>query len=78
MDKKFFLRHNEDHHLNDSPLENIGLKMITQFPLDYMHLVCLGVMKRLIKLWIQGIKGIKLRASQINQLSIDLKMLIPR
>lgn len=76
-DEKFCLRHNEDHHLNDSPLENIGLKMITQFPLDYMHLVCLGVMKRLIKLWIQGIKGIKLRASQIKQLSIDLKRLIP-
>lgn len=51
-DEKFCLRHNEDHHLNDSPLGNIRLKMITQFPLDYMHLVCLGVMKRLIKLWI--------------------------
>lgn len=76
-DETFLLRHNEDHHLNNSPFENIGLKMVTQFPLDYMHLVCLGVMKRLTKLWIQGIKGIKLRASQINQLSTDLKLLIP-
>ncbi|XP_011865215.1 PREDICTED: uncharacterized protein LOC105560585 [Vollenhovia emeryi] len=44
-DESFLLRHNEDHHMNDSPFENIALKMVTQFPLDYMHLVCLGVMK---------------------------------
>lgn len=34
-------------------------------------------MKRLTKLWIRGIKGVKLRASQIQQLSTDLKLLIP-
>lgn len=75
--EKFLLRHNEEHHLNNSPFENIELQMITQFPLDYMHLVCLGVVKRLIKLWIRGIKGIKLRASEIDQLSTDFKLLVP-
>ncbi|XP_036142749.1 uncharacterized protein LOC105834125 isoform X1 [Monomorium pharaonis] len=75
-DEKFLLRHNEDHHLNNSPFESIGLKMITQFPLDYMHLVCLGVMKKLLNLWIRGVKNIKLRASEINQLSADLKTLV--
>jgi len=73
-DEKFLLRYNEDHHLNDSPFESIGLKIVTQFPLDYMHLICLGITKMLTKLWIRGIKGIKLRASEIDQLSADLKL----
>jgi len=76
-DEKFLLRHNEDHHLNDSLFESIGLKMVTQFPLDYMHLICLGVMKTVTKLWLRGIKGIKLRASEIDQLSADLKLFTP-
>lgn len=76
-DETFLLRTNEEHHLNDSPFETAAFKMVTQFPLDYMHLICLGVMKRLLKFWIKGIKGIKLRSSEINRLSAHLKSLIP-
>ncbi|XP_067203262.1 uncharacterized protein [Linepithema humile] len=76
-DETFLLRQNEDHHLDNSPFENIALKMVTQFPLDYMHLVCLGVMKKLTKLWITGIRNVKLSASEIHKLSDDLKQLIP-
>lgn len=76
-DETFLLRHNEEHHLANSPLEKIGLKMVTQFPLDYMHLICLGVIKKLLQLWIRRIKGVKLCASQIEQLSTDLKLLTP-
>ena len=32
------------HHISESPLTNILMKMISQVPVDYMHLVCLGVM----------------------------------
>lgn len=41
----------EDHHLGPSPLSQTSIGMVSQFPLDYMHLVCLGVMKRLLLLW---------------------------
>lgn len=41
-DKTFLLRTNEEHHLNDFPFETAAFKMVTQFPLDYMHLICLG------------------------------------
>ena len=32
----------EDHHIGISPLTRLSLGMVSQFPLDYMHLVCLG------------------------------------
>ena len=31
--------------------------MVEQFPQDYMHSCCLGVMRRLLKMWIKGKRG---------------------
>jgi len=47
------LQHPE-HHDGVSPLADTSLGMVTNFPVDFMHLVCLGVMRRLIWLWIKG------------------------
>ena len=44
----------EDHQHGQSVLSQLNIGMITQFPLDYMHLVCLGIMKKMIHLWISG------------------------
>ncbi len=30
--------------------------MVKSFPLDYMHFICLGVVKRLIGIWVDGSK----------------------
>lgn len=49
-DENFLQRSQIQHHLDTSPFEELGLGMVTQFPLDYMHLVCLGVMKKLLKI----------------------------
>ena len=35
-------------------LVDVGLACIKSFPLDYMHLVCLGVVKRIIYFWKGG------------------------
>ena len=35
-----------------SPLVQVPLDLILDFPLDYMHLVLLGVVKRLLRLWL--------------------------
>ena len=35
-----------------SPLVQLPLDLILDFPLDYMHLVLLGVVKRLLRLWL--------------------------
>lgn len=44
-----------DNHYNAaSPLEELpSIDIITDFPLDYLHLVWLGVMKRLLKIWLE-------------------------
>lgn len=49
-DESFRKRLQEEHHTSDSKLEDIGIGMVSQFPLDYLHLVCLGVTKKIIEL----------------------------
>ena len=46
----------QQHQVARSPLIDIGISCIHQFPLDYMHLVCLGVVKRLLS-FLTGSKG---------------------
>ena len=50
-DESFRNRTHRVHHLGStrSPLEALGVGMITQIPLDPMHLAFLGVMKRIMK-----------------------------
>ncbi len=38
----------KDHHNGTSPLEKLPIDMVHCFPYDYMHSVCLGVVRRLI------------------------------
>ncbi|XP_074109308.1 uncharacterized protein LOC141534064 [Cotesia typhae] len=45
-DSNFINRLNEDHHLGKSDFEDIGVGMMSQFPVDYMHLVRQGVSKK--------------------------------
>lgn len=51
--------------LNDIP----GFLPITGTSLDYMHLVCLGVVKKLILLWTKGPFSVRLSTRQINKIS---------
>ena len=44
-----------------------------QFPLDYIHLVCLGVMKRLLLIWKEGPRPFRLAPFQLIQISGRLK-----
>lgn len=50
-----------------------GFDSVKQFSLDYMHLVCLGVMKKLMLLWIQkGPLHVRLNSRKVNELSLSL------
>ena len=45
----------EDHHIDQSPLSQIrGLKMVSQFPLDPMHLIFLKVIRKLPQQWVDS------------------------
>lgn len=53
-DVQFDEMQQEEHHKNMCPLAGLHIGLVSQFPLDYMHLVCLGVTRRLLMLWIKG------------------------
>jgi hypothetical protein len=71
-DEQFKDMLSEDHHTGVSPLVDLGVGCVTQFVLDYMHLVCLGVMRRLILLWIKGPLKTRLPNMLVQQISADL------
>lgn len=52
-DNDFTQQKNKQHHKGESPLLKLSIGMVTQFPLDYMHFVCLGVIKKiLVQYWL--------------------------
>ena len=57
-----------DHQVEKSPLIDLGLKCVDTFPLDYMHLVCLGVVKRpfLCKLTVQQKKVVSEKLKKLS------------
>ena len=82
-DEGFNQRTDENHHNGISPLQNLSLGLVTQFPMEYMHLVCLGVTKRLLWYWTRSpvSKGIRLGLQSIAQISECLesvKKFVPR
>lgn len=72
----------EQHHVQQSPFIEVGIDMITCFPYDYMHLVCLGVMRRLLDLWIGTTGPLHCRiscsqASMVSDRLLALRNYIP-
>lgn len=54
-DHSFRRRRQEQHHLGHSLLENLRYtKMVEDFPVDPMHLLDLGVMRKLLLIWTTG------------------------
>lgn len=67
-DESFSNRRNPEHHNTDSPLECIGTGMVSQFRLDGMHMVHLGVQKRMVHFLFHD-KRKKLHYNQINKIN---------
>ena len=62
-----------DHQIFESPLIRLDINLISDFALDYMHLVCLGVTKRLLLFLKEGPRCCRISPSQINQVSERLE-----
>lgn len=74
-DHSFRNKLDKNFHILTSPLEVLGINMINNFPLDYLHIVLLGVMKRILRIWFgyKKVRGIfskeikdKISAALIN------------
>ncbi len=80
-DAQFDEMEDEDHHLGPSPFQGSNIRMVSQFPPDYMHLACLGVMKRLLHTWMRGPLNTRMGSRVINLISesiLALRNFIPR
>lgn len=78
-DSSFNDMEDADHHSGKSPLSDLGIGMVSQFVLDYMHLICLGVVRRFIWLWLLGPVNMhcRLNAKRIADISDNLLRLRP-
>lgn len=76
-------RTHEDFHLqNNTELERLNIDLVADIPLDYQHLICLGVTRKLLYLWTKG-KINKFRFQNrdthlLSQRLISLKVFFPR
>lgn len=78
-DVSFREQFQEEHHQPSgvSPFCMLQMDMIQQFPADYMHQCCLGVMRKLIILWLRGKLRTRLSAGQVKEISSRLLGLRP-
>ena len=65
----------EDHQLKRSPLIDCGMSCVHDFSLDYMHLVCLGVVRRMLHFFKQGPKNKPCRLSRAHLSTVSASLL---
>lgn len=71
----FLNRTCEEYHVTESVsvlTELPEIDMVFDFSLDYMHLACLGVVKKLVLLWLGGIKGSPISVRLPGKKSLDI------
>lgn len=66
-------QHDEDHHLGESPLLDIDL--VNCFVIDYMHCICLGVVRKLLNTWISGPLKTRIGQRSVQAISSGLEKL---
>ncbi|XP_045034558.1 uncharacterized protein LOC116918962, partial [Daphnia magna] len=81
-DESFRNRDQIFHHVGLSILESLPIDMIECFFIDPMHLVFLGCMKKLLNIWVNERKRMRIRMSsqqiaEISRLLVAIEELIP-
>ncbi|CAN7988852.1 unnamed protein product, partial [Ixodes hexagonus] len=80
-DASFRQQQDPDHHKGTSVLVELPIDTVKDIPLDYMHLVLLGVVRKLLLLWISGPLTARvgpLERRQMNDANASLKEHIPQ
>jgi len=76
LDKHFINQDDlDDYFVGVSSLCKLSIGMVTQFPPDYMHMVCLGVVRRMARSWKTGNRHLpcRLSSSDIKEVSARQK-----
>jgi hypothetical protein len=71
-DESFLVQEDACHHIGLSPFIELGFPLVSGVPLDYMHLVCLGVVRKLLRSWVKGPIPYKLSNLILQQFSDKL------
>lgn len=58
----------DEYRTGHSILRGVGLGMVSQFPFDYMHLVCLGVVRAIARMLYSGRNGGRLTATVLSEI----------
>ena len=64
---------NDDQHFTGfSPFSLLSVGMVTQFPHDYMHVVCLGVVRKLLYFWMKKPLHTRIGTPAVKEVSTEL------
>jgi len=63
------------HHKGTSPLIELDINLVSQVPLEYMHLICIGTMRKLLLHWLEGEKRVKISAHMAMTISEEIHVL---
>lgn len=59
----------EEHHSGVSPLISLNVDLASCMPLEYMHLICLGVMRQLLMVhWLRGEHSVCISLQMASQM----------
>ena len=75
-DQSFYDQVDAHHHVGVSPLTRTGTRMVSQFVLDPLHLLDLGVTKRFFRyILFKGKTGVRLSAAKVDKLPERLEIM---
>ena len=75
----FISQSQKEHHNGISPFVTVGINMVESFPLDYMHLILLGIVRRILGYWVNKIP-FKLSVTEkhvVNDKIEDFRKFVP-
>ncbi|XP_011337558.2 uncharacterized protein LOC105279459 isoform X1 [Ooceraea biroi] len=75
-DVEYERRIDASHHKQGAiPLSGLPMGLVSQVPFDYMHLVCLGVVKRMLRAWVDGgFEPTRLSATSLKTVSARMEI----
>ncbi|XP_046386311.1 uncharacterized protein LOC124165677 isoform X1 [Ischnura elegans] len=75
--ESFREKRDDIHHVGTTPLLKIpNLDIVAAFPIDYMHLICLGVMRKVLLAFTKGSYSVRLSSQNLNLINLRLEHIV--